>query len=428
MKIVQLRVESYKKIKAAVIRPYGDVNHLTGENGAGKSSAIDAIVTALGGKSRAPEDPVRHGDEVARITLDLGELVVKWHCRRGAKPVLAVESADGARYPSPQTMLDGLYGALTFDPMEFLRMDSRKQRATLADMTGLTGVVEQLTAERKALYDRRTRVNAEAERNRVLASAIPQESVQPVDTAETLAQLNEAQQRNAAVAEYQRSIRDAEMRVEQQRLQIKDYEARIAKLREAITAAEGRIAEEEGFIAKTSATMPETIDEQPLRDRIAAASEINARATRQLERETALSVAERLASESRELSDQMAEIDAMIKQRVADAPFPIEGLSLTEDGVLYNGVRFDQASTAEQMRVSCAIACAMNPTLKIMLVKNASLMSRKSYEALINNPALAGYQFWFEENDESGKKGFYLEDGEVVAINGVATTQEQNDE
>ena len=52
MNIVKLRAENIKRIVAVEIEPDGALVQITGRNGAGKSSVLDAIWWALAGNGR----------------------------------------------------------------------------------------------------------------------------------------------------------------------------------------------------------------------------------------------------------------------------------------------------------------------------------------------------------------------------------------
>ena len=73
MKIVKLAAENIKKLVAVEITPTGDVIRVTGKNGAGKTSVLDAIWWALGGEREIQSQPVRQGEKTAKVVLDLGE-------------------------------------------------------------------------------------------------------------------------------------------------------------------------------------------------------------------------------------------------------------------------------------------------------------------------------------------------------------------
>lgn len=425
MKIVQLKIDSFKRIKTATIVPTSQTVQITGANASGKSSTLDAIVTALGGKRNAPEDPVHHGDEVARITLDLGEIIVKWHCKQGKTPVLVVESVDGARYPSPQAMLDKLYGELTFDPLEFLRMDEKAQRQVLADLTGLTFDLSEIKADRDKLFADRTVVNREEKNARAVADTIPYEEVQEEDTAALLEQLSVIEKHNADANDERVSLAQAEREIAQNERHMEECEQKIKNLLGLIDKAKTEIATRRHFISSVTDSLKVPQDDTEIRRRLAEASATNARAAKQRQRKVAVAQANKQKEIAEALTAQIDALDAKAHELVAQAPFPVEGLSLTDDGVLYNNVLFKQASSAEKIRVSCAIARALNPNLRILLIKDGSLLDRKMFKALTEDPALADYQIWMERVDESGKVGIYLEDGEVVAVDGVPNTQEE---
>jgi hypothetical protein len=118
MKIIKFTAENIKRLRAVEITPDGTVQVITGKNAAGKSSVLDAIWLALGGgtASKSTAKPIRAGQDNAHVRLDLGDLVVTrtW---AGDKTTLKVESQDGAKYSSPQGVLDSLVGRLSFDAL-----------------------------------------------------------------------------------------------------------------------------------------------------------------------------------------------------------------------------------------------------------------------------------------------------------------------
>ena len=66
------------------------------------------------------------------IRLDLGEIKVRRTFKHKGEAgefttSLVVENGEGARYPSPQKMLDTLVDHLSFDPLAFTRMKARDQ-------------------------------------------------------------------------------------------------------------------------------------------------------------------------------------------------------------------------------------------------------------------------------------------------------------
>ena len=146
-----------------------------GQNAQGKSSVLDVIVSALGGKELCPEVPIRQGETEARAFLDLGDLKVtrRWWFKESGELTsdLRVETAEGARFSKGQEAASALLGRLSFDPLEFTRWKPDAQyralRAFVPDFD-----FEENAGLRKAAYDERTDVSREAQRLKIEAAAV----------------------------------------------------------------------------------------------------------------------------------------------------------------------------------------------------------------------------------------------------------------
>ena len=96
---------------------------------------------------------------------------------------------------------------------------------------------------------------------------------------------------------------------------------------------------------------------------------------------------------------------------------PIEGLGWNETEVSYKNIPFEQLSGAEQLKISMAIAMASNPKLKVVLIKDGSLLDQDNLKVIEEMAKEKDWQVWIESVDESGKIGIYIEDGEIKSIN-----------
>jgi hypothetical protein len=198
MKIVRFTAENFKRLSLVEITPTGEVVELLGRNGQGKSSVLDAIDVAIRGLEVAPRKPIKTGAEEARIRLDLGELIVTRTFKRkddgDMTTSLRVESADGVKKASPQTLLDSMIGALAFDPLEFERMDVRRQFDALrAFVPGVD--FDEIARLNREDFERRTAVNRKAKDAKVSAERIrpaqPDENLGMIDTAALIEKLDE---------------------------------------------------------------------------------------------------------------------------------------------------------------------------------------------------------------------------------------------
>lgn len=170
MRIVKLIAENVQKLRAVEITPNGDIVRISGRNAAGKSSTLNCIWLALKNADAGISMPIRMGENKARIKLDLGEIVVERKFMKGANgdvtTSVTVENIDGARFPSPQRLLDSLIGAIAFDPLAFARMEPRKQFDELRRVSKLEVDIDALDALNAGDYAKRTDLNRDAKAKR----------------------------------------------------------------------------------------------------------------------------------------------------------------------------------------------------------------------------------------------------------------------
>jgi len=117
------------------------------------------------------------------------------------------------------------------------------------------------------------------------------------------------------------------------------------------------------------------------------------------------------------LTVKIQAVDEEKAKKLSEAKLPIEGLSWEEDRVLFNKIPYDQISAAEQLRVSMAIAMASNPKLKVILIRDGSLLDSENMKVIEEMARDKDFQVWIEKVDDTGKVGIYIEDGEIKTIN-----------
>jgi hypothetical protein len=83
--------------------------------------------------------------------------------------------------------------------------------------------------------------------------------------------------------------------------------------------------------------------------------------------------------------------------------------------VNYNGLPFEQGSDAEQLRVSISIAMASNPKLRVIRIRDGSLLDENGLKLVAELAHEKDYQIWIERVDTTGSIGIVMEDGEVTA-------------
>lgn len=419
MKLIRLTAENFLRLQAVEIKPDGALVQISGRNGAGKSSVLRALEAALAGKDALPADPVRHGADEAVIEVDLGDFLVKRTVKPDGRTTLTVSTPDGAKYGSPQKILDGLLSSLAFDPLAFARMKPREQRDTLANLVGLSQMLAELDAAHKADYDARTLVNRDLKTATARLDAMPAvEAVAPVDVSATLAEIRAAREENReaqALADRRQQLRgeaSAARRIAEHKRE---------QANKLLAEADSFDAQAVTLDASASVIMvPDMIDLTALERRLEDAEAINAQHRAYIERDREAEAVQQLALESQAITDRMTARETERAAVIEAAAFPVPGIGITEDGVTLNGVPLDQASTAEQLRLSAAIGMALNPKLRVMVIRDGSLLDEDSLRLLTEAAAAEDFVLLVETVDTTGQVGIYIEDGNVRAVNGKA--------
>lgn len=439
MKIIAFEAENFKRIKAVRIDPTSAVVELTGANRQGKSSILDAIWAAMGGKDHIESKPIRDGQGEAHITLDLGDLTVKRTFKDKGDgeftTTLLVKKADGSKPTEPQALLNSLVGRLTLDPIAFERAKPTEQFNMLRPfVVGFDFAAHERA--RKAIYDERTEVNRRADYARKQADGIvlPAGGYSGPSLDELNAQIEEIGQFNASI-EKRRANRAAVAR------EIDDAHKQALKFMEDAAASQAEIARLQALIAdhekiiqssmdgaaglRTSAMekqarldaappLPEPRSMAAIMEQIKTAQEDGKSAALKEQKLQLAKTADEAEAKSKELTEALANHDKAKADAIAAAKLPVDGIDFGDDCVMLRGVPFEQASDAERLEASIAIAAAMNPTLRVIRVSEGSRLDKKAWAAMVAFAEKNDLQIWVESVESGRDSAVLIEDGMVA--------------
>ncbi len=376
-RLVEWWVTNVKRVRVMHIRPKGPILEITGRNDQGKSSAIDSIMYALGGTKSIPKRPIRDGAKRAEVVVNLDAVTVTRKWTADSTSYLTVESKNGAVHKSPQALLADLFDDL--DPHAFVRMDEKGRTALLKRIAGLD--FDELDARRVKLYEERTIVNRDAKQAEAELKGmgsqppdVPDEEVSFATLTNLLSEAIKLRDSNAAVRkEYAECCALADSRKQG----VVDAERQLGLLRIALDKANKDVAVYE-------ASVPTLIDpdvdafQADLTDAESSNREVRAKQQRKI-------VATRLRglkADSEKKTAGIESVDTDKARMLRDAKMPVDSLGIDEDGVTLNGLPFTQASSSEQLRTSIAMGLALNPKLKLLFVRDGSLLDSESRKVM----------------------------------------------
>lgn len=420
MKIISLQAENIKKLVAVEIKPDGNVVQITGKNGQGKTSVLDSIWWALAGVKNVQSVPIRKGEDKAKIRLDLGDLIVTRSFKSGkdgiATSSISVENASGARFPSPQSVLDKLIGSLSFDPLAFARMVPRDQFNTLRKFVPNVDF-EAIDEANRSDYTKRTEFNRQAKALTASSNAIEvnignTNQNKKIDESALVLDMEMAGRKNFDIQneihkreDLQSKARDIQIHADRRRGEAEEMIADASDLED-----EGKAITDE-LSKRPKVQAP--VDISTIRAKINNARGINKEIDRLLEKKKYLFQAKRLEEEAEKLTSLMKLREQDKNDKIAAAKLPISGISFGDGSILMDGIPFDQISDSEQLRASLSIAMSLNPKLRVIRVRDGSLLDKDSMEIVSEMAKDKDFQVWIEKVDDSGKVGFVLEDGSL---------------
>lgn len=415
--ILELRAENIKRISVVRIRPDGALVQVTGNNGQGKSSVLDSIEMALDwAHSVKPARPIRKGSREGRIELDLGEIKATRVFRESGSTELRLEAKDGSNIRSPQTLLDTLIGRLSFNPLAFMQGDDKTKFEALRSF--VPGVdFDEIEAQNESDYAKRTDENRRAKEllaqaAGLMVSADPQP--ERINLTKVVADLERAEETNKQIAA-RRARREAAARdLNNGRKIIRDIESQIARLQEQLVSYQQSVEHLETSLANAE-PLPEEIDTASLREQITKAHLVNAIADKAERRSQLLEQAGQHEQTAKALTEAMDARKEAVRAAIAAAEMPVPGLSLADGKVLLDGIELRDCSTAEQLKLSIAVAMAKNPTSRVILIRDGGNdLDEGSMKLLAAMAEEKGYQVWIERiHAEGGPPAVIMEDGHV---------------
>ena len=435
MKIIELRGENVKIIKAIRIRPKGNVVIISGKNGAGKTSTLDLIWYCLdGGKGlKDTPIPIRKGQTKAKAITVLAEpteeqellieegeevilkplfIVTRTWTEKGS--YLKVTNVEGEVQQSPQELLDSFIGRLTFDPLVFAQMKEKDQRELLLklaniDLGELDGEISDVR-EKRRLQGQTVKLLT-GDREEITIENLPEYPIQYINIDQKLEQ----------AIRNNNDIEKLGDRLEGNKEEIEDSKDRIEKLQRKIEYAKVEIKHDEKWLLEH-----EPIDVDAIKEMMIEAEKINDQ-IKARERNKAADEKEKEAQIVYDTSTKKVEELEDIKKGILDnAKMPIVeyssivgeekpagNLSVSDTGVIFNDIPFSQLSQSEKLKVSMGMAMSLNPKLRVLRITDGSLLDEENMAVIKKMAKDNDFQIWVERVSDGGEVGFRIEDGEI---------------
>lgn len=402
MSIKTVKISNFKLVKDLEQDFNGKNIMIVGENGIGKSSVLQAIQIALGGKN-IPPLPISHGEDDAYVEVLTGidgkDYTFKAKFQPHQSPKLEVTAPDGIR-DDKKGVIRNLVGGDDFDIDQFVEWsktsEGRKKQVEVFKSYFEPEIIEQLDRLKQKITNHEQERTETGREVKTLKGFIEEAGISSGDFVKYAEKkdLTELTEKINKISENNEKLTLARERSgdRKNRLQVIDEE--MARLQKEAADLESK---EEAY-AKWAAENP-AVDITDLNSELEEARVFNSRC------ET-ISHYETKQKELKDAQESYGESTALIESSrealdnaIKDMGGPIPGLEFDLDQLYYNGnpVDINTLSTSEIMYLGVELKMAANPNVKVLFLEKGESLGQKRLQDIIDMANERGYQIIMEE-------------------------------
>ncbi|WP_438836254.1 AAA family ATPase [Streptococcus pluranimalium] len=370
--INKLEIENVKRIKAVKIEPSATgLTIVGGNNNQGKTSVLDAIAWALGGNKFKPSQAMREGSAVVptlKVTMSNG-LIVE---RKGKNSSLKVIDPNGQK--GGQQLLDSFVEELAINLPKFMESTAKEKTDTLLQIIGVGQQLAELEIKEKELYDKRHAIGVIADQKEKFAKEQPYYP----DAPKKIVSISELiQQQQAILAKNGENARKRQnVSTIQQNYDFKTSE--VERLKQQLAEAEEQLEQlgNDLQIAKVDALDLHDESTAEIEESIAAIDETNRKVRANLDKDKAEEDAKTQRDQYHLLTTQIEAVRQDKRNLLTNADLPLEGLTVDEGKLLFQGQEWDNMSGSQQLMVSTAIVRKLKPECGFVLIDKLEQMDQ----------------------------------------------------
>lgn len=404
MRINQIKLLNVLGIKQLEFNA-GQFTEISGKNGRGKTSVIEAIKSALKGGNDATllHNGAKEGEIV--LCFDNGIELIK-RIKNG-KSDLTVKD-NGVKLDRPQSFIDNLYDILSVNPVEFILSDKKKRTSALLEVLPVkigseklldilmdkkeylvndtsNNAFDVLSAQHKVIYDSRT-VNNRVIKEKQSTVKQLQESISDIDF-----------DPQAIESELQ-SAREQKLNMELKKTGYlqkinNDSDEKLEKLRQEYEQRQKVIySEKENLTEKLNNDFSEKY--QPLNDKISRLQEQMKSAGSAMKTKELINQYSADISTAEKVTDYfntvLKGIESLKEELLNN--LPIKGLEIRDGEIYFNGVPFDRVNTAKQIEIAFEVAKLRAGELGIICIDGFEKFDDITYQLFVETAINSGLQ------------------------------------
>ncbi len=386
MRLKTITITNVKGIEFIEIRA-GALTVLSGGNGVGKSSVLDAVRAVFEGGHDS--SMIRLGEKKAEVLITLEDGITLRRTITEKSSTLEIRTKDGAIVPKPQSFVETIAAGFAFDPLGLMTADPKKRAQFLLEAmpitfepyelngAGLEGAtkpvdLDGLAALRDGIYESRKVLNR-AVRDAEGTVVTLQQGLPEQDGKDWNAEL---QQLEADAAQAEVEIKEAETQavkdtneaetealaqfdgqIDQLQAQIETIKSQIASIKEQRSSRRAELQNQHAQKLREIAKVADPARQELTAKKATAWANAQAQAKAVGLQQTITAMRAKVRTnflEAERLTKVIEGLDALRKAKLAT--LPIEGVEIRDGEIYVEGVPYDQINTANQAALSIKLA------------------------------------------------------------------------
>lgn len=437
-KIEYIAVKNFKGIKELEVSNLSRFVAVFGKNGAGKTSFIEAIKSAIKA-DKWVNSKVRIGEEKGEIEVKFEDFVIKRIVGDGGK--LIVEH-NGELVKQPQAWLDGVFKGTIGDPQKFINLHNKEKIKYLLETQGKKIEYDELEKQREVKFEERTNLHRtylakKEEVDKTDTSAFEALESANVDTSELQQKLKEAETHNAGWHELKARVEKWDALLEQTNSEIKaigesieTIDRQIEALQKKKAEAEKTMTEKLDYLDKVACQLADVRNQYESFEKIDT-TEILAQLeahNQSLQKNAEIKAKKELYNQQvqarNDLQTQRKELDLEVKAIEEKQNDLIKDLNLSyklklEDWVMYvevneNWIPLDELNTAQQLEIGVDICLSWPNEIKIITIENANALDPNTLERVREKIESNQAQCFLETVYSTGYDEITIEDWTLI--------------
>lgn len=371
VKINSLELENVKRIKAVQLEPSKDgLTIIGGNNRQGKTSVLDSIAWALGGNRYKPTNPKNNDsvvDPYLKVTLSNG-LIVE---RKGKNADLKVTDPSGEK--AGQALLDSFVSTFALDIPKFMDASNLEKGRMLLGLIGLEDDFQELVSQEERTYNQRYEIGRIKDQKQKYADELIEHDDVPgkkISAVDLIKQQQEILARNGENQKKREKVEEYKYKAEKNQFEINRIQEEIARLKGVLESKNQEYQSnlEDLEIAKKSAEFLQDESTEEIVNSINNIETINKKIDENLNKYRAQEEAASYKEEYDQLTEKIEKIREKKLSLLKSANLPLNGLSIEDGELTFNGQKWDGMSGSEQLVVATSIVKALNPACGFVLM------------------------------------------------------------